>query len=431
MKKYVFLIFSFILFIININVSASIYFLNIENENIIEPTIKLTSLSLNKKELTLEIGKSETLIANKIPANSDEKLIWTSSNNNVVKVENGKLTALIKGTAVITVENENKTFRDTCNVIVKEKEKEEIKEVEIKVKSIELNKTSLSLKIGDEYNLRATVLPSNASNKDVIWESSNTSVVKVENGKLTALKKGNAIITVKSQDKKIKTTCNVVVNEKEKIELQSIYLNKKSLSLTIGETITLQANVLPTRATNIELVWKSNNDVVKVENGIITALKKGTSVITVSNKEKTIKTTCTIVVNEKKEEVKEEIDKTLQSIVLNKESVTMYEGNTVNLSASVIPYNSTYELLWKSSNENIVKVEDGKVTALKKGNAIITVFDKETLIESTCNIKVLRIEDEEEKKLDENDFKLILTIALFSVVCIGLYLFNKPKKNSI
>ena len=412
MKK--FIIFSLLLFLININIVKA------NNE-----IISLTSLSLNKNTLTLEVGKSEILNPNKVPANSNEELIWTSSDNNIVKVENGKLTALKKGSVVITLENSSKTLKDTCKVtVIEQVKKEEVKQ-DIKIKSITLDKKSLSLKVGDSVKLNPTILPSNASNKELIWESSGKGVIKIENGVVTALKKGNAIVTVYSKDKSVKTTCNIIVNEKDNIELQSIYLNKKSLSLKVDDVVTLQANVLPTRTTDKELIWSSNNDVVKVENGVVTALKKGTSIITVSNKDKTIKATCTIIVNEKQEENKKEEIKKIESITLNRTSITIFEGNIQELSASILPIGVNEELIWKSSNNNIVTVENGKVKALKKGKAVITVSDINNKVSSSCEVEVLETDEKIERKFDENDMKMVITVILTVIVCIVLYKCNK------
>lgn len=87
----------------------------------------------------------------------------------------------------------------------------------VPVNSITINKTSLSLNVGDSETLIATVLPANSSNKDITWSSSNTNIAIVENGKITAKNVGSAIITATTVDGNKKVTCNIEVLEKKVI----------------------------------------------------------------------------------------------------------------------------------------------------------------------------------------------------------------------
>ena len=81
----------------------------------------------------------------------------------------------------------------------------------IKVSSITLSKTELSISVGDAIDLIATILPDNATDKTVIWTSSSPNVVKVEKGKITAIAKGSAIITATAGG--LSATCSVEVTE--------------------------------------------------------------------------------------------------------------------------------------------------------------------------------------------------------------------------
>ena len=83
----------------------------------------------------------------------------------------------------------------------------------IPVSGVTLDKTALNMEIGDEATLVATVSPDNATDKTVIWTSSNTAVATVENGVVTAIAEGEAVITAQAGDKI--ATCNVTVNEPE------------------------------------------------------------------------------------------------------------------------------------------------------------------------------------------------------------------------
>ena len=83
----------------------------------------------------------------------------------------------------------------------------------IAVSSVELNKSSATIEVGDTLSLSATISPSNATNKNVTWSSSNTSVATVSNGTVTAKSAGTTIITVKTNNDKV-ATCEVRINER-------------------------------------------------------------------------------------------------------------------------------------------------------------------------------------------------------------------------
>lgn len=163
-------------------------------------TVAVTSVSLNKSSLTLEPGGSETLTATVAPSNATDKTVtWSTSNSGVATVENGKVTAVKEGEATITSKAGGKEA--SCKVTVKK--------AVIAVESVTLNKTELTLEPGATETLIATVAPENATDKTVTWSTSNAEVAIVENGKVTAVKEGEATITAKAGEKE--ATCKVVV----------------------------------------------------------------------------------------------------------------------------------------------------------------------------------------------------------------------------
>ena len=167
-----------------------------------------------------------------------------------------------------------------------------------KVTKIKLNKTSVTIYVGETYKLKATVSPSNASNKKVTWSSSDKKIATVSSsGKVTAKKAGKVTITVKAKDGSgKKATCKVTVKKATKVS--SIKLNKTTLKLTVGDTATVKATVSPSKATNKEVSWTSNDKSVATvsSKGKITATGVGTAKITVkakdgSGKKATVKVT--------------------------------------------------------------------------------------------------------------------------------------------
>ena len=258
-------------------------------------TVDVEKVSLNKSATTLTEGESETLKATITPSNAtgDKTVKWSSSNEAVATVDsNGKVTAKKAGTAVITATSSNGKTAG-CTVTVKQKE--------IAITGISLNKSTTSLTEGESETLTATITPSNATgDKTVKWSSSNEAVAAVDsNGKVTAKKAGTAVITATSSNGKT-AGCTVTVKQKE-IAITGISLNKSTTSLTEGESETLTATITPLNATGDKTVkWSSSNEAVAAvdSNGKVTAKKAGTAVITAtSSNGKTAG--CTVTVKQK------------------------------------------------------------------------------------------------------------------------------------
>ncbi len=148
---------------------------------------------------------------------------------------------------------------------------------------VTLNATSVSVREGESTTLKATVAPSNATNKLVTWTSSNEAVATVGGGNVIGVSKGTATITAKTSNGKT-ATCKVTVTENTSIvKPTGITLNKSSLELMSGETGQLSATVKPADATNKTVTWSSDNTAVAtVGNGTVTAVGEGTATITAS-----------------------------------------------------------------------------------------------------------------------------------------------------
>ena len=154
----------------------------------------------------------------------------------------------------------------------------------VPVTGVSLNTSTLNLVENETDTLTATVEPSNATNKDVTWESSNTSVATVDaSGLVTAVSAGTATITVTTVDQSKTATCEVTVAAAT-VPVTGVTLSQNEAHLYYNRTpntLTLTATVAPDNATNKAVTWASSNpSVAKVENGVVTALACGTAVIT-------------------------------------------------------------------------------------------------------------------------------------------------------
>ncbi len=234
-----------------------------------------------------------------------------------------------------------------------------------KVTKVKLNKTSVTMYTTQTYTLKATVSPSNASNKKVKWKSSNSKIAKVDSkGKVTALKKGKVTITCTAQDgSKKKATCKITVNNK--VNVKGVSLNAKALTLVKGKAYTLKATVSPSNASIKNVTWASSNTKVATVNssGKVTAVGVGTANITVKTKDKGKTAVCKVTVTPVK----------VTSITLAKTAL-VYPGKSVTLKATVNPSNAANKnVKWTSSNSNIATVDTkGVVRGIKSGTVNIT-----------------------------------------------------------
>lgn len=168
---------------------------------VIEP---VSSVSLDKKSTTIELGKSKTLIATVSPSKATNKdVTWRSSNPLVARVtQSGTITAIAVGTAVITCTTDDGGYKASCTV-----------NCIIPVDAVALNKTSLTIKKGSEKTLKATLYPEEATIQDVKWTSSDTSIATVDKyGTVKAVGKGACLITCTTKQGGKKATCIVTVN---------------------------------------------------------------------------------------------------------------------------------------------------------------------------------------------------------------------------
>ena len=166
--------------------------------------VSVTGVSLSPILLEIIEGDIRTLSVNISPSNADNKSVsWTSTQPAVASVQEGTVTAHKEGTATIIVTTADGGKTATCTVNVAPSY--------VAVSEVSLNHSTLELLEGESTTLSATILPEKATNKNVIWTSSDTSVIIVDNGKVTAIKEGTATITVTTEDGNKSATCEVTV----------------------------------------------------------------------------------------------------------------------------------------------------------------------------------------------------------------------------
>lgn len=254
----------------------------------------------------------------------------------------------------------------------------------VAVTGVTLDKTSVSLLVGDSQTLTATVAPKDAANKKVSWKSDKPAVATVDdNGKVTAVKAGEATIIVTTQDGGKTATCRVTVSDQE-IKVTGVKLNKNETTILVGGSETLTASVLPDDATNRNVNWISSDaSVATVDaNGKVTAVKAGEATITVTTEDGGKTATCRVTVSDREIKVTE----------ITLAALAIYVGESKAITATVKPDDATNkELTWKSSDESIATVDNtGKVTGVKTGTATITATAQDgSGVSGSCTVTVL------------------------------------------
>ena len=244
-------------------------------------------LAIRSKDGNSSSGESKKILKVRIFKNDKSQIFKLNKINSIETIGIARIKAVKNGTALITATSKNGK-KATCKVTVI-----------TSPKSIKLNKSSISLDLSGTKTatITATIEPSNATNKEVTWTSSNTKVATVDkNGKVNAKANGTTTITAQTKLNNKKATCKITVTTSPKL----IKLDKTSYTLDIGKKLTLKATIEPTTSSNKKVTWTtSNSSVAGVSNGIVTAKKTGTAKITAKTSNgKTA--TCNITVKNQK-----------------------------------------------------------------------------------------------------------------------------------
>jgi len=358
--------------------------------------VPVSSVSLDQASVEMVVGDVIRLSATVLPSDATDKSVkWSSSNTSVASVDGGNVVALAEGNTTITATAGEKTA--TCSVTVKKKI--------VHVTSVELNKTKLSLVEGDTETLTATVKPIDATDKTVMWSTSDASIAEVEDGVVIAKQEGKATITATAGTKS--ATCKVDV-AKMVIPVESVELNKTTLELLEGESETLTVTINPDNATVKTVTWStSNTSIATVENGKITAVMEGEATITAKVGEKSA--TCRVVVSKKVIPV--------ASIELNKTELALIKGQSETLMATVKPDDATDKTVtWSSSNSNVAEVDQtGKIAAMNGGSATVkaTAGDKEVacVVTVTVPVESVILDKTELSMMEGDEMTLTATVA--------------------
>ncbi|MGB0405512.1 MAG: Ig-like domain-containing protein, partial [Fusobacterium sp.] len=216
----------------------------------IDVKIPVTAIKLSSELEVLEIDGEIVLKANVLPENATNKnIIWSSQDDKIVTVDkNGKVHAVSAGTAVVTVKAEGSKISSTCKISVKA--------AYIPIEEIVFAETVKSIVMGETFTPDVKITPEDATDKTLVWSSSNEEIASVDDKGLVSTKKeGEVTITGTSTKDKINASYTLKVKYVF-ISILNIFFREREVTIVEGSTYTPELDIYPQNR-NENIVWTS------------------------------------------------------------------------------------------------------------------------------------------------------------------------------
>lgn len=336
----------------------------------------LESISLSSTKLSLNVDDTYTLKSYFYPNDAISFITYISNDSSIASVNSkGEIKALKEGVTTIVAKGNNNVIAK-CDVVVKNGL--------VKATGLAASLEKNSISVGETSKIEASIKPDSAIDKKLTYVSSNSSVAVVnENGVITGVQPGNAVIIV---------TTSAGVSESLSIKVKDTNIKAtgintdKLINIQAGKSILINRTILPANNTEKDIKWySSDNSVCTINNrGIVTGVNAGSCTITAKVGNVSSKTIVNV------SEVK------VTNLNVNINNLNMYIGDKIVLKTSVLPVNATNEnVKWIISNPDVVKVNNGKVEALKEGSSIIkavSVSNPNVFVEIVVNVSKIDVE---------------------------------------
>lgn len=364
-------------------------------------TLSATNLNLMKSagpyQLKATVSPSDA---------TNPALTWKSTNPTVATVsDTGLITPLASGsTSIIATSVDDPSITAVCNLTVG-----------VSVTAIKLDDSKKVMYTGDTTKLSYTITPTNATNTDVTWSTTDSSIVSVDSkGNVKAVAAGTAVVILRTADGIYMSTCSITVKEKA----TGLAFDVSNLELYIGKTYTIKVTPTPATATDYTLTWSSlDATIASVDsNGTITAKAAGRTMITATTSTGSI-LYCTVTVKAE-----------ATGLQLNFTEKTLVIGDYFDLKASIKPSSAANEvsILWISSKTSIATVTaSGRVKGIKGGTAVITCKTSDGKFTSFCTVTV--VERVTSVTLNKSSYKLGLGKSYTLVAKVKTNAANNPK----
>ncbi len=344
-------------------------------------TISAQEIDLGDYQTSMLVGEKQLLAVTVLPTDTtDPTVTYQSSNESVATINGmGRITAVAAGTAQITV---------TCGTVQNSLQLEVKQSNDVAVTDIEIGNYETTMEVGKTQTLVTTVLPSNATNATLTYQSNDTNIATVlSTGEVKAISQGVATITVSAGA--ISKNIQITVNEVSVVTAEEIDLGDYEETMVIGGKQLLSATVLPTTVTDQTLTYESSNEKVATINemGRITAISVGTAKIKVKNG---------TITNSFQLTVKKTNDVLVTDIEIGNYEDELEVDKTQTISATVKPSTATdTTLTYSSSDTSIATVlSTGEMKGIAPGTVTITVKagDISKDIQITVKVATAKIE---------------------------------------
>ena len=321
-------------------------------------TQKASGITLDVYNITVGVGDSYTVSAKPNPVTSTEtSFTWTSKDPSIATVKDGVVTGVKAGQTIILVKSSTGSVEYLYVTVQQD------------VLGMKLNYSEKEIAKGKTFTLKAVFNPSDVTNTNVKWASSDEKIATVNTkGKVKGIKGGTAVITAVSEDGGYLDYCIVSVTQLT----TGIKLNYSSKKVPLKGKVTLKATISGNTSKNQTLKWTSSNTSIATvsKKGVVTAKSKvGSCVITCRTTDGSgEKATCKIRVYRK-----------VTSISLNKSTMKIREGKTYRIKATLRPSNATYKsVTWSSTDPEVATVDSkGYITGVKTGSCKIYATAKD------------------------------------------------------
>lgn len=351
-------------------------------------SIPVTGITVDKTSLGIVVGQKVNIVATVLPTNATNPgLTWSSSDPTIATVgvatcsgamacgcassctcgcatgaichcmtqNTGVVTGIAPGTVFITVTTMDGGFTAAITAMIT---------AAIPVTGVTIDKRNITLNLGTQTQLTATVIPPNATNPALTWSSSSSSVTVSNTGLLTAMRAGTATITVTTVDGGYTATTLVTIPAPATIPVTGVRLDRTNVTLSVGNRTQLTATVSPPNATNPAVTWSSSSLSVTVSNtGLLTAMRAGTATITATTVDGGFKARATVTVSG---------SDSLLSIRFIPSTVLLYTYYTYQSNLVFNPPSASTRVTYSSSNPRIATVDvSGVISTYNPGTTTI------------------------------------------------------------
>lgn len=351
-----------------------------------------TDINLSGFPSSFKVGDTFKLTAIVMPLNvTDDSVSWKSSDESVATVSSvGMVTLKKEGSVTITVKSGDGRVSKTASFTVV---KDGGEDNNVYATDIDVAGLPDFFEVGDTFKLTGTVVPSNATNKNVSWSSSDESVATItSNGDVELKKAGTVTFSVKSGDNVVTKQLTVTVTEKDTtVYATDVEVAGMPNNFNVGDTFKLTGTVKPDNATNKDVTWKSSDESIATVDaeGNVELKAEGEVKITVTSGDKIASRQFTITVLPKGSQ-----DDTVYATDIEVAGMPskFNVGDTFKLVGTVVPANAKdTSVTWKSSDEVVATIDsNGNVELLKEGSVTFTVTSGDTRVSRQYTVEVTK-----------------------------------------